>query len=75
MKQDITQEKTIVLQTFPDLVTAKTMQDKLMDSGISSFLKDENLLAMDPISGIELSIFEKDKAAALKILNDLPGNS
>ena len=74
MKQDRTHDKTIVLQTFPDLVMAQVMQDKLMEKGIRSFLKDENTLAIDPVSGIELSIFEKDKEAALKMINSLPGN-
>jgi hypothetical protein len=45
-----------------------------MEKGIRSFLKDENTLAIDPVAGIELSIFEKDKEEALKIVNSLPGN-
>jgi len=64
------QDKTIVLQTFSNLMEAKTMQNKLMENGINSFLRDENVLAMDPVSGVELSIFEKDKEAALKIVNE-----
>ena len=64
------QEKTVVLQTFTNLIEAKSMQNKLMENGIRSFLRDENVLAMDPVSGIELSIFEKDKEAALKIVNN-----
>ena len=62
------QDKTIVLQTFSDLMEAKTMQDKLRDNGITSSLTDENVLGMDPIAGIELKIFEKDKEAALKLM-------
>ena len=65
MKQD----KTIVLQTFSDLMDAKMMQSKLMENGIESFLKDENILGMDPVAGVELKIFEKDKEAALKVMN------
>ena len=65
MKQD----KTIVLQTFSDLMDAKMMQNKLMENGIESFLKDENVLGMDPVAGVELKIFEKDKEAALKVMN------
>ena len=64
------QDKTIVLQTFLDLLDAKTMQNKLKEQGITSSLTDENVLGMDPIAGVELKIFEKDKEAALKIINE-----
>ena len=63
------QEKTIVLQTFSDLMEATAMQNKLKENGITSSLTDENVLGMDPIAGVELKIFEKDKVAALKIIN------
>ena len=64
------QDKTIVLQTFSDLMEAKAMQNKLNEHGITSSLTDENVLGMDPIAGVELKIFEKDKEAALKIINE-----
>ncbi len=64
------QDKTIVLQTFSDLMEAKAMQNKLEEKGITSSLTDENVLGMDPIAGVELKIFEKDKEAALKIINE-----
>jgi hypothetical protein len=54
-------DKTIVLQTFSDLIEAKAMQNKLEEHGITSSLTDENVLGMDPIGGIELKIFEKVK--------------
>jgi len=63
------QDKTIVLQTFSDLMEAKTMQNKLKEHGITSSLTDENVLGMDPIAGVELKIFEKDKEAALKLID------
>jgi len=64
--------KTIVLKTFSDIMEAKAMQNKLEEHGITSSLTDENVLGLDPVSGIELKIFEKDKEAALKlIVNDL----
>lgn len=63
------QDKTIVLQTFSDLMQAKAMQNKLEENGITSSLTDENVLGMDPIGGVELKIFEKDKEAALKIIS------
>ena len=46
------------------------MQNKLEEHGIKSSLTDENVLGMDPIAGIELKIFEEDKEAALKIINE-----
>ena len=63
-------DKTIVLQTFSDLMEAKAMQNKLNEHGITSSLTDENVLGMDPIAGVELKIFEKDKEAALKVINE-----
>jgi len=62
------QEKTIVLQSFSDIMDAKAMQVKLSEHGIESFLNDENVLGMDPVAGVELRIFEKDKESALKII-------
>ena len=62
-------DKTIVLQTFSDLMQAKAIQHKLEEHGIASSLTDENVLGMDPIGGIELKIFEKDKEAALKLID------
>ena len=63
------QDKTVVLKNFSDIMDAKAMQSKLQEHGITSSLTDENVLAMDPVAGIELKIFEKDKEAALKIIN------
>jgi hypothetical protein len=63
------QGKTIVLQTFSDIMDAKAMQNKLEEHGITSFLTDENVLGLDPVSGIELKIFEKDKEVALKLID------
>ena len=34
------------------------MQNKLEEHGITSSLTDENVLGLDPVSGIELKIFE-----------------
>ena len=48
---------------------AKALQNKLEEHGITSSLTDENVLGMDPIGGIELKIFEKDKEAALKLID------
>ncbi len=64
------QDKSIVLHTYPDMLEAKMIQDKLKENGIASFLNDENVLGMDPVGGVELKIFEKDKAAAEKIISE-----
>jgi len=61
-------DKTITLHTYNDMAEAKMIQDKLNEKGIASFLNDENVMGLDPIGGVELKIFEKDKAAAEKVL-------
>ena len=62
------QDKTIILHTYNDMLEAKMMQDKLKANGIDSILNDENVMGLDPVGGVELKIFEKDKAAAEKII-------
>jgi Putative prokaryotic signal transducing protein len=64
----MSQDKTIVLHTYTDITEAKMIQEKLEDSGISSFLHEDNVMGLDPVSGVELKIFEKDKEAAEKIV-------
>jgi len=53
----MTQDKTIVLHTYTDMLEAKMIQDKLKENGIDSFINDEK------------RIFEKDKVAAEKIIS------
>ena len=67
MKAD--EEKTIVLHTYTDTLEAKIMQDKLKINGIEAILNDENVLGFDPVGGVELRIFEKDRAAAEKVIS------
>ncbi|HQW83482.1 MAG TPA: DUF2007 domain-containing protein [Ferruginibacter sp.] len=62
------QDKTITLITFSDLMEATILRDKLIEAGISAFLNDENTIGLDPISGIEVKIFEKDIEAAKQLL-------
>jgi hypothetical protein len=47
---------------------ANIAQDKLKASGIESFLANENVAGLNPIGGIELKVFLKDKEAAEKII-------
>jgi hypothetical protein len=64
----MTEDKTIVLYTFNDMLEATLAQDKLSENGIESFLQNENVMGLDPVGGVELKIFEKDMEAAKKIL-------
>jgi len=61
-------ERTITLHIYSDAAEAKMMQDKLKENGIESMVNDEDVLGMDPIGGVELKVFEKDREAAEKIL-------
>lgn len=63
-----TQDKTIILHTYNDLQEAIMVQDKLKENGIESYLEDENVMGLNPVGGVELRIFEKDKEAAEKII-------
>jgi hypothetical protein len=67
----MTQEKIIVLQTFNDPFQASIALDKLKESGIHAFLEDENPIGLNPLGGVELKIFTKDKEEAEKIIADL----
>ncbi len=62
------QDHTIVLSIYNDIVEANIAQEKLKAGGIDSFLEDENVMGLNPLGGIELKIFSKDKEAAEKIL-------
>lgn len=62
------QDHTIVLAIYNDIVEANFAQEKLKANGIDSFLEDENVMGLNPLGGIELKIFSKDKEAAEKIL-------
>ncbi len=62
------QDKTIVLHTYNEMQEAIMIQEKLKANGIESFLNDENVMGLDPVGGVELKIFEKDKKAAEKII-------
>lgn len=66
----MSEDNTIVFQTYNDIMEANIAREKLEAGGIVSFLKDENVLGLDPMGGIELKIFEKDKEAALRILSE-----
>ena len=62
------QDHTVVLSIYNNIVEANIAQEKLKDNGIDSFLENENVMGLNPLGGIELKIFSKDKEAAEKIL-------
>lgn len=64
------QDKTITLVTLSDLMEATILRDKLIEAGIPAFLNDENTIGLDPVSGIEVKIFEKDIEAAKQLHTD-----
>ena len=64
----MTQDKTIILHTYNDIQEAIMIQDKLKENSIESFLKNENVMGLDPMGGVELKVFEKDIEAAEKII-------
>ena len=63
-------DKTIVLHTYTDAIEAKMIQDKLKENGIESMINDENVMGLDPIGGVELRVFEKDKAEAERVIRN-----
>ncbi|MBK8611193.1 MAG: DUF2007 domain-containing protein [Chitinophagaceae bacterium] len=64
----MSQEKTILLHTYNDILVANIAQDKLKAMGIESYLENENVAGLNPIGGVELRVFIKDREAAEKIL-------
>lgn len=61
-------ESTVVLKVFNDIVEANVAKNLLQESGIESFLEDENVIGLNPLGGIQLRIFEKDIIAAQEII-------
>ena len=66
MKQD----STILLYTYNDILEADVVRDKLKAQGIDSFVENENIAGLNPLGGIKVKIFSKDKEAAEKIINE-----
>ena len=61
-------DNTIVIRTFNDFAEATAAREKLKEAGIDSIMEDENVLGMNPLGGVEVKIFEKDKEEAERIL-------
>ena len=62
------QENTIIYRTYNDLQEATIILDKLNEMGIQGFLKEENVMGLDPVGGVELRIFEKDLKKVEEVL-------
>ena len=65
----MTQDSTILLYTCNDIFEANIIQDKLKAAGIDSFVENENVVGLNPIGGVRVKIFSKDKEVAEKIIN------
>lgn len=66
----MTQDNTTVLRIFNDMVEATVAQEKLKANGINSFFENENPIGLNPLGGVELKIFSKDKEQAEKIITE-----
>jgi len=65
----MTQDDTIIiLHTFSEMREASFAQHKLKEKDIDSFLEEENVIGLNPLGGVELKIFFKDKEKAEKII-------
>ena len=63
------QDSTILLYTYNDIPQANLIQEKLKAAGIDSFIENEDVAGFNPLGGIKVKIFSKDKEAAEKIIN------
>ena len=63
------QDSTIILRTFNDSLEASMAEDKLKANGIDCFIENENVGGLNPIGGVSLRVFSKDKALAESILD------
>lgn len=64
------EESTILLYTYPDILEANLVRDKLKAAGIDSFTENEDVVGFNPGGGIKVKIFSKDLEAAEKIINE-----
>jgi hypothetical protein len=62
------QGKIITLYTFKDILEGTLAVDKLKVNNIESILQDETTSGINPLGGIELKVFSKDKEKANKII-------
>lgn len=65
----------VILKRFPDSMTANLAKAVLLESGISSFVADENLANADPpvvfaSGGVRLMVADEDRDRAAAILQE-----
>ena len=65
----MTQDSTILLYTYNDILEANIVQDKLKAAGIDSFIETENVVGFIPGGGVKVKIFSKDQEEAEKIIS------
>ena len=64
-------EEIITLYTFKDIVEATLATERLKEAGIDSFLEDTTASGINPMGGVELKVFLKDKKEAENIIMEL----
>ena len=64
----MTNDVTCVLRTFNTMFEADMAVEKLKANGIYSFTEDENVVGLNPLGGVELKVFLKDKERAEQVL-------
>ncbi len=69
MKQQ--DDNTVVLQVFETFLEANHVKNVLLESGVESFLVDENVIGLNPLGGIELKVLQKDYNKAASIFENL----
>jgi hypothetical protein len=64
-------EEIITLYTFRDIVEATLALERLKAAGIDSYMEDTTASGINPMGGVELKVFLKDKQEAEKIIMEL----
>ena len=65
----MTQDATILLYTYNDILEANIVQDKLKAAGIDSFIENEDVVGFNPGGAVKVKIFSKDQEEAEKIIS------
>jgi hypothetical protein len=64
------ENEIITLYTFKDVMEATLAMDILKENGIDSFLSDETNAGINPLGGVELKVFLKDKETADALIEE-----
>ena len=63
-------DEIVTLYTFTDILEATLAVNKLKENGIESFLTDETISGINPLGGVELKVFSKDRERADEIVEE-----